>query len=99
MNEEEQKQKVAGELTAREVSMIKMPIKVDTGCRDLALPESLVKRLNLTYVETVRASSSTDNQVPTDRYGTVLVFWEDIVCSTKAYCMPKLDSALLGLQV
>lgn len=75
MNAEEKERKVAGALTADKVSMVKMSIKVDTGCRDLALPESLVKRLNLKHSSNVDVSSSTDVNVPIGRYGPVLVFW------------------------
>jgi predicted aspartyl protease len=63
MNEAGEQKKLAGVLAASEEHMINMSIKVDTGCSELALPKSLVDKLNLDYVDTVQVSSSTDNNV------------------------------------
>jgi hypothetical protein len=75
-----------------------MPIKVDTGCRELALPKTLVEQLKLVYVDKVQVSSSTDSTVPTERYGPMIIYWDGHVFEAIAYCMPSLDSALLGLE-
>lgn len=56
-----------------------------------------MERLNLKLNSTVPVSSSTDVNVPIGRFGPVLVFWKGVVHETEAYCMPKLNSALLGL--
>ncbi|CAF1395065.1 unnamed protein product [Adineta ricciae] len=71
-----------------------MSTKVDTGCRELALPQKLVEQLRLKYQKTVAVSSSTQNNVPIKCYGPVLIYWEGIIHSALAYCMPNLDSAL-----
>ncbi len=93
------RKKTAGILDAKKVNMIHMPIKVDTGCRELALPKTLVEQLKLVYVDTVQVSSSTDNNVPIERYGPVIIYWDGLVYEATAYCMPSLDSALLGFRL
>jgi len=97
MNKYDQKQKIAGDLAADKVHMVTMKIKIDTGCSELALPTSLVKQLNLDYFDTVKVSSSTNNNVSIDRHGPMLVYWDGQVFDTTAYHMPSRDSALLDL--
>ena len=97
MNGDDHKKKLTGELAADQVNMVIMKIKVDTGCKELALPTSLVKQLKLGYVDTISVSSSTDNNIPIDRHGPVLIYWDGQVYEAMAYSMPSLDSALLGL--
>jgi clan AA aspartic protease len=98
MNEADYKKKLGGALTADEVNMVTMKIKVDTGCTELALPTSLVKQLKLDYLDTVPVSSSTDNNVLVDRHGPVLIYWDGQIYKAMAYSMPSLDSPLLGLK-
>jgi clan AA aspartic protease len=98
MNMADHKKKLSGELAADKVNMVTMKIKVDTGCSGLALPTALVKQLNLDYVDTVKVSSTTDNNVLIDRHGPVLIYWDGQVYKAMAYSMPSLDSALLGLK-
>jgi clan AA aspartic protease len=97
INEADVQKKLAGVLAASKVHMINMSIKVDTGCSELALPKSLVDKLNLNYVDTVQVSSSTDNNVPINLYGMVIIYWEGLTTTARAYCMPSLDAPLLGL--
>jgi predicted aspartyl protease len=66
--------KTSGLLPADKVNMVTMTVKVDTGCTELALPKSLVQKLKLAYVDTVLVSSSTDKNVPTERYGLVIIW-------------------------
>jgi predicted aspartyl protease len=98
MNADDFKNKLRGQLAADEVNMVTMEIKVDTGCTELALPTSLVNQLELRYVDTVSVSSSTDNNIPIDRHGPVLIYWNGQTYEGMAYSMPLLDSALLGLK-
>jgi hypothetical protein len=92
------KKKNAGILDAKKVNIIHMPIKVDTGCRELALPKTLVEQHKLVYADTVQVSSSTDSNVPIERYGPAIIYWDGHVFEATAYCMPSLDSALLGFR-
>ncbi|CAF0919219.1 unnamed protein product [Didymodactylos carnosus] len=98
MNWSDQQKKSSGLLAANEVNMINMMIKVDTGCSELALPKSLVEKLNLDYVDTVLVSSSTDNNVSIKRHGPVIICWNELIAEALAYCMPSLDAALLGVK-
>jgi hypothetical protein len=66
--------KTAGLLPADKVNMVTMTVKVDTGCTERAVPKSLVQKLKLTYVYTVLVSSSTDKNLPTERYGLVIIW-------------------------
>ncbi|CAF3468846.1 unnamed protein product [Rotaria socialis] len=78
--------------------MMKMNIKVDMGYSELALPTSQVKQLDLGYIDTVQVSSSTDNNIPIDRHGPVLIYWDGQVYEATAYSMPSLDAARVGLK-
>jgi predicted aspartyl protease len=98
INMVDHEKKLSEELAADEVNMVTMKIKVDTGCNELALPTSLVKQLKLDYIDTVQVLSSTDNNIPIDRHGPVLIYWDGQVYKAMTYSMPSLDSALLGLK-
>lgn len=47
VNRDEEKAKTAGTLTADSVHMLRMTVKVDTGCTELALNNDLVQKLNV----------------------------------------------------
>ena len=76
----------------------RMTLKADTGFTELALNNDLVQKLNLDYIDTVPVSTPTDINVSTDRHRPVLMYWNRIVTTHVAYCIPLLDSALLGLR-
>ncbi|UJR34237.1 hypothetical protein I4U23_021642 [Adineta vaga] len=90
--------KKKGLLAATDVNMINLTIKIDTDCTELALTTALVEMLKLEYVDTVEVSSSTDNNVPINRYGPLVIFWKELIYDCNAYCMPSLDAPLLGLK-
>jgi len=51
------------------------------------------------HIDMVRVSFSIDNNVPIERYGLVLIYWNELIYEGKAYYMPPLDSILLGLKL
>ena len=73
MKKQDQEDKTAGKLDAKDVNILRLSIKIDAGCRELALPKALVEQLHLVYSDTVNVSYSTDNNVPIDRFGPVII--------------------------
>jgi len=98
MNGMDYEKKIAGELATDKVNLVHMKIKLDIGCSELALPKCMVQQLKLNYYDPVKVSSSTDNDIPIERYGPVIIHWDGIIYRGVTYCMPSLDSALLGLK-